>query len=1169
MLNPSDVYVSGGSNNLLACWTDKVTKYDASSFYNWEQDNLPLHDLDERTHLLWEKFGHPTSALTGMSFIVSADATSSCNPLYFTTLSACVDALPEVINYPILVEVASFGSLGGLNLSNKSFGPHGSLEIVNRNMGAQSGRNNQGAGFGTDIIDTDANNGLASALLPGGTSVPGYMFSNPTASAVPTIAFDVMRARMFTRDENDNEIFISSSTGTEYADTRYVNPYVFSKRIAAYFNRLTASLSSTIDPWPTSPTVARELSALRFEAFDKTPTTEMATYDVSTLNYLTDSEIVWGDTTDGLPEASRAAAGVVYFNYLDYIKIKNCDGPIYIRNFNVDAQHNREYGIEVVNSNINFEKTAVSRSNKAGLYAKNSFLNLARGFISYRNYQLSGTTRTGIPFANKRQSYEVQKDYGAGIYAIDSTLSLSSTYHRYHAEYLKYLNTDASSLYSEYLNGKTDSTASAEHYAIPNPTSEEIYCFSRNDIGIHCVNSNLLGGIREIDYISGTGSVLGRKEATVSQLFLELNTEAGARFDNSVVDYDGRLTADGNYFGIDATNSKINSDTVAIRYNQSVGLKLTNSEFVYNKDGYALGRQDDKDYVETGKVSQVACIENGQDVYCEGSVIRPTYVSSMPLVHSNFFTSGSFGKEEQTDKLLPSIHLKSNSDADLIHARLLKSPAGATNTSQYGLLARVEDNSTLCARGSKEYANMMVGPLARADSVNVAGLYANNGSTIKLQGPTSMFRLGVDVLAENNSNIEITPHQSSNGELLVSAFDLSSGENHTMVELHSTRACLVANRNSNILMENLGDYYDKWLTSPYASGALATPGYRFKEDNYAEYASGGYVQFYPNANLVALDSDSAAANNAAITGTAAYQFNAPGAGSMVADYIYNASPVSSVTTGGMCVRAVENSLVKATNVHFPQEAFPNTSSVAYDYYGTDPLPGPNCTRLFIWNIADNSTLESSYVSVSGTHPRNIGFYGPSGVWGNVSGAPSSTPDTSSLSILDYYGQSSENPYGKSASGENYGCFRLFFSTDPAANFLVASGTNRLQGLAKQVFAQGYNFSGNLLASATDEFTPSAQYTTVLQRDDNGNINASGFYYASAMMAGANSIKAFLDDSALNTFANAKHNTVGKSGLAKVVEGYYDINNVGGDSYNLYPYGQGMASINNFDLKKDN
>lgn len=120
MLNPSDLYVSGGSNDLLVCWTDKVTKYDASSFYNWEQDNLPLHDLDERTHLLWEKLGHPTSSVGGFTFIVSADATDSCNPLVFTTLSGCIAALPEVINYPILIEVASFGNLGGIDLSNKA-----------------------------------------------------------------------------------------------------------------------------------------------------------------------------------------------------------------------------------------------------------------------------------------------------------------------------------------------------------------------------------------------------------------------------------------------------------------------------------------------------------------------------------------------------------------------------------------------------------------------------------------------------------------------------------------------------------------------------------------------------------------------------------------------------------------------------------------------------------------------------------------------------------------------------------------------------------------------------------------------------------------------------------------------------------------------------------------
>ena len=71
------------------------------------------------------------------------------------------------------------------------------------------------------------------------------------------------------------------------------------------------------------------------------------------------------------------------------------------------------------------------------------------------------------------------------------------------------------------------------------------------------------------------------------------------------------------------------------------------------------------------------------------------------------------------------------------------------------------------------------------------------------------------------------------------------------------------------------------------------------------------------------------------------------------------------------------------------------------------------------------------------------------------------------------------------------------------------------------------------------------------------------------MASPNTVKAVLDDSALNTFANAKHNTVGKSGLAKVVEGYYGTSAFGGDSFNDYNYGNGVASINNFDLKKDN
>ena len=82
MFIPADIYTTSGSLKLYHCWTDKVTKFDSSSFYNWEQDNLPVYDLDERTFYLWEQLGYPTSSIPGVAIVVSADApdsTVACN----------------------------------------------------------------------------------------------------------------------------------------------------------------------------------------------------------------------------------------------------------------------------------------------------------------------------------------------------------------------------------------------------------------------------------------------------------------------------------------------------------------------------------------------------------------------------------------------------------------------------------------------------------------------------------------------------------------------------------------------------------------------------------------------------------------------------------------------------------------------------------------------------------------------------------------------------------------------------------------------------------------------------------------------------------------------------------------------------------------------------------
>tara|TARA_B100000900_G_C20585530_1_gene719386 strand:- start:2422 stop:2643 length:222 start_codon:yes stop_codon:yes gene_type:complete len=73
-----------------------------------------------------------------------------------------------------------------------------------------------------------------------------------------------------------------------------------------------------------------------------------------------------------------------------------------------------------------------------------------------------------------------------------------------------------------------------------------------------------------------------------------------------------------------------------------------------------------------------------------------------------------------------------------------------------------------------------------------------------------------------------------------------------------------------------------------------------------------------------------------------------------------------------------------------------------------------------------------------------------------------------------------------------------------------------------------------------------------------------------MVHSPKTVKAVLDDSSMNTFANAKHNTANKSGLANVVTRYdpYD-QGFGGDSTSDKGKGKGVASVNNFNLRKLN
>lgn len=1145
MLNTSDVFTGNGYNRLYGCWTEPVTKYDANSFYNYEQDNLPILDLEERTSLLWERLGSPTSAITGFSFVVSS-LTPSCNSNYFSSLSACLQKLPEVINAPYLIEVASFGNLGDLVLSNKTFGPRGSIEIINRNFGKAEPESNVYV-YNGEIARADSSYGIASAIGPANATLQTGL---GLGLVIPTVMSDLYLSRIYS---NSSLVFSSQAS----MDTRLVNNLtVFTRKsLPDDNNRMSVAIAAknSTSGWTT---VAGSNHKVSFTAYEHNAesTDLINTYDASCINEISNSEIIWKNTTfdDATP-----AMTIAYGNRLSKIKVHNCNGTIVIRNFTVDGggyTGNTEFGMDIRNSTVHLDNCSVSRCTKAGLHAINSKINLTRGFAAYRNYGFDTSgNRNGISWLNKItqvNSSQTQNEFAAGVYLNNSELSFSSTYAR------------DTSAFSTHLSAIYDATLVNEQII---PTMGWFFCLSKNEIGLHAVNSKIYGGRTEL---SGIASIAFYD---AHQIISELNTEAGFKLENSELEHSGRLFFYGNYRGLHGINSKLETDTIAFKFNQKEGCLLENSKLKYNRNLYKIYLKSNPSIAETYGLHQNAFFLNGTHLKLVNSTYEPfeTYgvgVSSTPNYHERFVASGSFGITQNLSdqkNILPSIIVDNNSKLVAIHPGIITSDDFLESKKPlHGAAISVTNNSELVLKGSKDFVSKIIGPTTYNLQKRKAGLYANNQSNIKIQGPTVIAKYAIDILADNGSKIEFSPHRTSDGRLDVSGYKLSDKGNHTTVELHSTRACLVADNGSIINMEDLGDYTTRWTGTNGLAAIASGVDYLTNtagELTTATYTSGGSLQFYPNPNDPVHYPPAIVNPSIDLYSNYTMSLNANGQYYFFND-LTNQNSLSAITFGGMCLRALNGSKVNVDNVHFPCGWWIPSGTI-YDVSSDANL----CSRLFIWNIADLSQLDAKLVSVSGGHPADIGYVGPSGVWGSASSAPLGTPDTSSVSILDFYGRSTNHLYSRSTAA-NQGPFRLYFSTDPACNWLITS-SNTLSGYASQLFSQGYQFSSNLVAPGN----VSSFYMSLLRQSGNILV-ASGFYYASAMVFAPFTTRVLLDDSAANTFANAKHNSVGKSGLAKVVAIYFPYTGTyGGDSAgsDSKSVGLGVRSVNTFDLEKDN
>lgn len=1075
---PNDLYLASGTVGVMNSWTPNVTKFDSSTFYNWEQDNEPLYDLDERTEYLWERVGYPVqdgfSGITGKVFVVSADAAfaagSDSSGIIFRDLSTVINVLPNPITYPIIIEVASFGNLGELKLNNIKVDescPGAGLEIINRNFG----RTTQASGaFFSDTATNVSSGDLYNTL----TTTSSIRIGVPVASAVADARWAQNRGWV-------------SPLGVGYSQYGIGRTYL-------NFNAQTLVTANKI----------------KINTYGSTQDTTITNYDRSVVSSY-EGTTFYNSNANAIATDNVRCFASIYGNYLTKVKVDNCTGPIYIRNFCVDGggstsgaslAHSTDAGFEIINSNVVLENSLGIRCSSEGFKFINSNVIIRRGLFAARNYPLLT--------ASTRDTSKV----GVGLLAKNSVI-------------------DVQSQSTPVLVSGID---------IP-------LHFSYNDIGIHLVNSELKGG----DFKKTSGDF--NADFSTNILCVNSNTSCGIKLDNSVYKLNAMANVAVNYDGFQLVNSVAEIPMLNVAYNQRTGLDAVNSVIVQNPKNIKVNKSDYL-YDNTWQVEQFTFAANGQHLVLDNSKLTYVKENDMPSKFGTSLFHNSLGYNQLGVLSVhkPSIELKNNSYAQFINCKIqqINNTAPFTisyrkNDAIFGACVRATNNSKAHFLACKTAPTILLG--TNDYQTKTALAYAESNSELEFNGNTFIGQGAIDVLVDNNSSVKFKPHTEETGLLDVSSWTLTDEDNHTKVELHSTRSCLVADNKSYILMQDLGHINYFWPASQ-------TSSVDFNQDTSALTCS-GYLQFYPNgqdetavtAQATAVETINANINtiNGRLYDPATRKYFAVNYKDAAAS-----TTIATHSTGGMCVRALNGSKVRVFNVMFPA-AWNQCNGMYYDVSSNS-----DCDKLRIWNICDSSELEAAFCSVSGMYPNLTGYKGPSAIYLSgagipASGAPSSTPDTGRLSVLDWYGPSGAN------LGSNYGPFRLYFSPKNRAKFISTNASD--SGIVYQMLSQGYNPSSTC---STISNSLSSIYS---------DITTTAFYYVSAMQDAGFATRITLDESAADIFANAKHNAIAKSGRVALTTIYRSRSSSeqGSQAFDgvNYKYGKGLKSTQIFDLRRDN
>ena len=1180
----NDLYLTRGDDKISQRdWTSTVYKYDASSFYNWEQDNLPLYDLEERSELNWEQNGYPASSLTGIQLTVSDASIDTTRPYQvFGSVESALSALPRVLRFPVIIEVGVSGNLGNIDIEDFEFVGSGGLEIVNRGFAkilAGSGTEN----WGTGTIHASGSN--TSSIYRVSSIDLSNTMSNTSALATSTNItttegngwWDNWHRSIIRTADVYSRAFASNQTGYGTAGLAHPVGYLAN-------NGLTVTIKDTDPPFLTDGFMANT-----FSFSDYLDTTSGSDYNGN--SYLTANGSLRPSDMANLAGTDYAKpTGCVYVNSATRIRVKNCNGPLYIRGFVVDGNldtettepaedHGVKTGIEIENSTVVLENCAVMRCGTVGLKINNSQVTLNRGFTAYRIYPLENSVRGTVP--------------AYGMQANNSEITLSAAY-------------DVSA-------------------GLP---VDAPFSFAYSPVGVQ-LNNSILKTPPKGRGTNLSGSVVIAGEIPYQQIYLDtfLNTEIGLESNDSTIDFNHTLMSYMNQTGIKLNNTTLKVDEIVCDHNNWQGLYACNSKIEYYKT--LSGKTN-------GPNKVLSFIFNGQHLYLDNCVFENKKWDVWDANAQNAFEIGCGGYRDLDERTIPGVCLK-KTKADFLQMKTLSGShvgytGGAVGEQLLGEAYYIDDGSDVKFLGtSAGYYTLIEGAAGSYDDLlDSTPVYVTNNSKVEFNGPTVLTKAGINVGANNNSMMKFAPH--NNADLLnASSYALSETAQHTRVELQSFKSCLVADKGSVIEMKDCGSFNKSWVRSSDSyvqetgTGLIAASDYNASDINNTSFlTSGGYIQFYPNPVVRGITDPLGFTPSANLISTL------EPVGDLDTDTMaptWAQTAYSTYSWGGVCVKADGGSDVKVLNTHFPC-GWQNASSVVLDVSAGEPAT-TTCGKVYIWNIGDDSKLHASHISVSGNYPGDdsVDYHGPSGVyvsgttgcggsWIPLSAAPSGTPITGRISILDSFGMhpafantgeaqgGGVSAFEARSSFTNKGPFRIYFSVSPMAKFLgyTRGGTNAFSGTYQgssnmdggyvwdyppsavelgepyQELSQGYNPSRD--CSTTDPTTVSAIYNQLGFQTDasaGGEPLSTTFFYASSMLDDSYVSRIWLDDSAMNTFANAKNATKGTSGRPKLVSYYRAVTSKYGSSYTgdfgttngfRNGYGLGFRSSNIFDFNRD-